>query len=471
MVVQLIERLGRSIVNTRSRRSPRFALGCVLLVSLTAAAQQTPDPATAAQLYEEGRDLLAGGDAIHARLRWVDAAELGSSDAENEVGKLYFLGQGVDPSSDEALYWFLRSANHGNLRGMTNAGLMYFGDRGVNADYTKAAQWLPKPAAEGIALAQCGLGMLYANGWGVEQDFARAFELQTKAAEQGNVDAYNELGKLYLFGHGVKQDSTAALDWFRKSSDGGSIRGMTNLGLMYLGDRGVPADLDEALRLLTQAAEQGQAIAQFNLGMMYADGKGVAKDSARALPWLLKAAQQGVAEAKIMVGDYYLEGDDDAGVMQDLDTAVAYYKSAIQSHEPQVLAEVAERLLDPESDIFDADAARPLLVESANAGNAEGQYELAEECRIDKDFVRAAELYKLSADQGYLSALDELADLYLKGEGVERSAVNAYVTAALAIERGASWKSGTRDQAARELTPAQLEEAQAEIARRKAAWK
>jgi len=438
---------------------------------LIAAAQQTPDPAKAAQLYKEGQDLLAGGDAIHARLKLVDAAQLGSSDAENEVGKLYFLGKGVDPSSDEALYWFLRSANHGNIRGMTNAGLMYFGDRGVNADYGKAAQWLTKPAAEGLAIAQCGLGKLFANGWGVPPDFAKAFELQTKAAEQGSVDAYNELGKLYLFGNGVKQDSTAALDWFQKSSDGGDIRGMTNLGLMYLGDRGVPADLDKALHLLTQAAEQGQPIAQFKLGMMYEDGKGVAKDYAKALPWLMKAAHQGIAEAKVMVGDYYLNGEDAVGIPQDLNTAVAYYKSAIQSHDPQVLAEVAARLLDPESDIFDSAAARPLLVESANAGNALGQYHLAEEYRIDKEFVKAAELYKLSADQGFMLASEELAQLYLKGEGVERSALKAYITAALAIKRGASWLSGTRDKAAKELTPAQLEEAKAEIERKKAAWK
>src|SRR6185295_13110384 len=149
-----------------SPRSLRFTLACVLFVASTAAATQTPDPAKAAQFYKEAQDLLAGGDAVHARLKFVDAAQLGSSDAENEVGKLYLFGNSVDQSSDEALYWFLRSANRGNIRGMTNAGLMYIGDRGVNANYDKAVQWLTKPAADGFAIAQCGLGTLYANGWG-----------------------------------------------------------------------------------------------------------------------------------------------------------------------------------------------------------------------------------------------------------------------------------------------------------------
>ncbi len=392
--------------------------------------------------------MLAAGDAANAMKKFLDAAQLSSGDAENEIGKLYLFGNGVDQSSDEATYWFNRSAQNGNIRGMTNLGLMYFGDRGYRADFDKAAEWLGKAAEQGQPVAQWKLGTLYQVGQGVAQDAAKAAEWFAKSAEQGNAEAQNELG------------------------------------LSYLNGTGVPKDLEKALHLFTDAADQGQSMASYQIALYYEDGKGMKKDHVKAFQWYLKSAQDGNKDAQIFVGDRYIAGSKRAGVAQDVNTGIEWYKKAMVGREPRMVALIATRMLDNTSPMFDPKTALALYTESAKAGDAVAQFHLANICRpgvtdllyqdptfSEKDPAKAVEFLQASAAQGFMPALSDLAEMYLAGDCVEKSPLNAYVFAVLAIERGAPWAEAERDKAAAELTPAQLEEAKAEIERRKANWK
>jgi len=51
------------------------------------------------------------------------ATEQGSESAEWELGRWYFTGKGVDTNFEEALKWFLRSAEQGYTEAMIDVGL------------------------------------------------------------------------------------------------------------------------------------------------------------------------------------------------------------------------------------------------------------------------------------------------------------------------------------------------------------
>jgi TPR repeat protein len=96
----------------------------------------------------------------------------GNADAQNKLGKLYFLGQNVPQNSTTAREWFERSAAQGNADAQNNLGFLY---EKVQGAYAKAKEWYEKAAAQKHAAAQSNLGWLYANGRGIPQDYVRAY--------------------------------------------------------------------------------------------------------------------------------------------------------------------------------------------------------------------------------------------------------------------------------------------------------
>ena len=73
---------------------------------------------------------------------------------------------------------------------------MYAKGRGVRQDYVQAVQWYRKAAEQGNVEAQHNLGAVYVNGQGVHQDHKIAKEWYKKACDNGlqqSCDAYRTL--------------------------------------------------------------------------------------------------------------------------------------------------------------------------------------------------------------------------------------------------------------------------------------
>ncbi len=98
---------------------------------------------------------------------------------------------------------FRKAAEQGEARALNNLGLMYFNGEGVTQDDKEAARWYLKAAEQGEARAQYNLGVMYASGEGVTQDDKEAARWYLKAAEQGEASAQHNLGVMYENGDGV----------------------------------------------------------------------------------------------------------------------------------------------------------------------------------------------------------------------------------------------------------------------------
>jgi hypothetical protein len=160
---------------------------------------------------------------------------------------------------------YVRGAELGDAEAQNNLGNMYYVGQGVEQDYAEALRLYELAAEQGYASAQNNLGYMYSEGLGVEQDYAEALRLRTLAAEQGNAKAQSLLGYIYKEGLGVEQDYAEALRLYKLAADQGDATAQNNLGAMYAEGLGVEQDYAEAVRLYELAANSGFKIAHENL--------------------------------------------------------------------------------------------------------------------------------------------------------------------------------------------------------------
>jgi hypothetical protein len=197
-------------------------------------------------------------------------------------------------------------------------------------------------------------------------------------------------------------DFETAAEWYRKAAEQGDATGQYLLGLMYRYGKGVSQDSVEAAKWLLKAAEQGHARSQFNLAVMSELGKGVSKSQTEAIKWYQKAAEQGDAQAQHNLACFYYLGKG-----------------------------------------------------------------------VSKNFETAAEWYRKAAEQGIVKSQYALGVMYFKGQGVSQNYKHAYIwfsLAALSLSEDSQGSNNLKeqlervkklkDEAAKKLSPQQMEEAQ-----------
>lgn len=152
-------------------------------------------------------------DMAQAKL-WFELASLkGNSQAQYELGKLFYTGQGVDKDYFNAREWWIESALQGNLDAQQKLGYLYSEGLGVERDFEKAKLWYSKAAKQGHAEAQTLLGSLYHEGNRIPTDYSEAFKWYKLAAEQGHPHAQYTLATLYHDGRGTQVDYIQCAAW------------------------------------------------------------------------------------------------------------------------------------------------------------------------------------------------------------------------------------------------------------------
>ena len=213
----------------------------------------------------------------------------------------------------------------------------------------------------------------------------------------------------------------------------------------------------EAFKALKLKAEQGEVEAQFELGVKYSAGEGAPQNNRRAVDWLLKAAEQGHVEAQFEIGARYALGDaadsNISGVLKDSHQAVHWLKKAAEQND--VTAQfVLGVLLTGSKRVTWLHA-----VEHPWRGVLEDD--------IPPDYIKAAQLLRLAAEQGHVNAQFELGGLYLMGVGVIQDDVQALAWFSLAAMQGDK-AHYHRDEMQERMTSEELAEAK-DLARRLAA--
>jgi len=138
-------------------------------------------PAIAGQ-YEDGLAAHHRRDFSTALQLWRPLADRGHAAAQNSLGGMYALGDGVPQNDVEAVRWYRKAADQGFANAQNNIGTMYDTGLGVPLDYVEAARWYRKAADQGFAGAQNNLGAMYVYGRGVPRNYIEAYKWFSLAA-------------------------------------------------------------------------------------------------------------------------------------------------------------------------------------------------------------------------------------------------------------------------------------------------
>ncbi len=198
--------------------------------------------------YEEGLSAFRAGNYSTALAELTPAAKGGNADAQQLLGHMYYMGQGVAQDFAQALNWHRKAAAQGKHESEYVIGTMYYSGKGVQQDYHNAMQWLQKAAAGGHADAQYMLGAMYFTGKGIPQDYQQSVAWFRRAAEQGQSEAQRLLGLMHLHGvGGVPKDNVIAYMLWNLSAAAGNMEA---------------SDLrnDLAQELTPRQLEEGQAL-------------------------------------------------------------------------------------------------------------------------------------------------------------------------------------------------------------------
>lgn len=231
-----------------------------------------------------------------------------------------------------------------------------------------------------------------------------AFPLFAKAAKAGLPAAWHELGRAYLFGRGVPPCPTEALCWLTRAAAAGEVAAQSLLASL-------------ALQGVSQTTHAGL------FATVCGDVDGPANFH-QALRWAQRAASGGSPEAQALLGFILTAGPAE---VRDPEQGELLYRQSAEAGNAQGQFGWALALLRRNT----ADAvheARGLLEAAAAAGVPTAHYMLGviAESGIGGplDFAAAAEHYRAGAELGQRSAQLRYGMALLAGRGIQQDAFN-----------------------------------------------
>ena len=120
---------------------------------------------------KEGLDAYNKHDYATALKEFRPLAERGNVKAQNNLAKMYRIGQGVPRNYKKAAKWYRRSSYHGDANGQFALAEMYFKGQGVFKNYRKAVVLLRKAAEQGHSQAKLDLSILVYHNKGIPKNY------------------------------------------------------------------------------------------------------------------------------------------------------------------------------------------------------------------------------------------------------------------------------------------------------------
>ncbi|MEO8025464.1 MAG: TonB family protein [Bryobacteraceae bacterium] len=244
-------------------------------------------------------------------------------------------------------------------------------------------------------------------------------------------------------GKPVAMRASIEVNFVRAGPDGSAFakqekfRGMHNLALAYRSGNGRDKDPKGAFELLLEVAGKGYAPSQAAVAEMYANGEGVDRDDKLAIEWARKAAAQYNPQAQLLIGGLLAAG---RGAPRDPAAAAGWYLKAAQRGQKAAQVNLGFAYLDGTG--------------------------------VEKDERKAAHWFYKAADQGLPIAQYALGTLYAGGTGVNQDLVQALKWMRLAVGGGYAAASKPVDQLEKTMSPAQIRDAEKQIAAFKpASWR
>ena len=216
-------------------------------------------------------------------------------------------------------------------------------------------------------------------------------------------------------------------------------------------------------------ANQGNAAALYYLGRMYQNGWGVPKDTAQAVSYFQAANQSFYLPAAAQLGKILLYGTQD-GIAPDPKRAIPLLKKAALAGSAEAALELANATLAGLMGEVNYNHAFGFYHIAALKGEKKAQFQLGQMYMsgrgITQDFQKGVQWLTRSANQGYVKAQMELANLYENNEKL-KNVTGAYawnsILAAYNSDVIGTEAAEKRDELAKKIPNKNLTEQQAAV--------
>lgn len=271
-------------------------------------------------LLERGKRLFEQEHYFEAVELFTFVANQGNAEAQFELGRCYWTGDGVTQNWYETIKWIKKSAEQNNPKALLLLGRLYedANERDINRDYLR-------------------------NHYGINEPSIEAFKLYHEAVSKGNSTAMYDIASCYERGVGVERNSEEAVKWYKMYSEK-EPNGLEAVGRCYRDGIGVEKDIVEAIKWWRKAVDNGCLGAATDIGICYYNGNGVIKNYNEAFMWFRKAVEpydDGCkwSEAPFYIGECYYSGK---GVEKNVSEAIKWWKIAADGLDPRAKARLRE---------------------------------------------------------------------------------------------------------------------------------
>lgn len=277
-------------------------------------------------------------------------------------------------------------------------------------NYSKAAEPLISKTGKD-AIADYYLGRLYLYGYGQLKNSKLAMRYFLKSAEKGYLPAVQLMAKYSLL---KEKNPEQAAKWFKQAAAAGDINAQMFMAAAYLYGFGVKKNVDTASHYYIDAAKSGNSIAQYALGENFVDSRNSGNNKLGII-WLSRSAASNNPKALTKLGSVYLAGKP---VTQDIVKGQELLNKAASLNYAPAMVELGKFA----SAHNEYSQAIEWFNKAASLHNLDAYLQLAHVYLQEKSPVydpKAGFLWTLKAAQdGFVPAKSELANLYSKGIGV-----------------------------------------------------
>ena len=167
------------------------------------------------EVCNEEEDVVDASKVDAAMAVYKAKAEKGDVATQLKLGNIYYNGLCTsDEGGKQAIMWYTKAANAGNVDAKSSLGSLYYGLE----DYTNAILWYKKAAANNDKNAQYYLGILYSKDSAKDEQLANEW-FSAYVAEDPSL--LTNIGRLFAEGYDVPQDYNKALAWYLKAEQKG----------------------------------------------------------------------------------------------------------------------------------------------------------------------------------------------------------------------------------------------------------
>ena len=188
-------------------------------------------------VFQRGEVRFAAGDLDQAAAYFDQAYQMGHVRAGQVLGRMYFLGAGIDRDRGKAVDLYRKAAERGDAYALHSLGMAEIKGEGTAQNEQSGMEKLLQSVEAGHTFSFNAIGGFYLRGQHVDENVDRAVYYYNRSAARQDIYGFLNMGTLYRDGKGVPQDFEAAFGWFKKAHDGGHPAAGTAIGCFISTDK------------------------------------------------------------------------------------------------------------------------------------------------------------------------------------------------------------------------------------------